>query len=129
MNAESGIKIFNIRDTEGIETGEGIMKPFLVTDNVSLIHLEIPAGMNITPHAHHRQGLLYCLDGELEIVSRNERFIIAGGTAAIVFPDIAIGVNNNSDSSANCLLISSPPAFKSAEELKERLKQIGVKNK
>ena len=129
MNAESGIKIFNIRDTEGIETGEGIMKPFLVTDNVSLIHLEIPAGMNIAPHAHPRQGLLYCLNGELEIVSRNEKFIITGGTAAIIFPEVVVGVNNNSDSSANCLLISSPPAFKSAEELTERLKQIGVKNK
>jgi len=129
MNAESGIKIFNIRDTEGIETGEGIMKPFLVTDNVSLIHLEIPAGMTITPHAHPRQGLLYCLNGEIEIVSRNERFIITGGTAVVVSPDAAIGVNNNSNSSAYCLLISSPPAFKSAEELRGRLKQIGVKNK
>jgi len=128
MNAESGIKIFNISDTEGIETGEGIMKPFLSADNVSLIHLEVPAGMNIAAHAHPRQGLLYCLNGELEIFSRNERFIIKGGAAAVVSPDVAIGVNNNSNSPAYCLLISSPPAFKSAEELKKRLKRTGVKN-
>jgi len=127
MNSKDRIKVYKVDAAPSMETGEGIMRPFLFTDNVSLIHLEIPKDLRITPHAHPKQGLLYCLNGELEVFSGSERFIITRGTAIVVPPNVAIGVNNNSGSSAECLLISSPPTFKSAEELRERLRQIGAK--
>lgn len=127
MNSKDRIKIYKVNDALRIETGEGIMRPFLFTDNTSLIHLEIPKGLRITSHAHPKQGLLYCLNGELEVFSKKERFIITGGTAIVVSPNVAIGVNNSSGVSVECLLISSPPTFKSADELKERLGQIRAK--
>ena len=126
MSNQNRIKVYKINEAPRVETGEGIMRPFLFTENVSLIHLEIPKGLRITPHAHPKQGLLYCLSGELEVFSENERFTIAGGTAIVVPPNVAIGVNNNSGGSVECLLISPPPTFKFAEELKERLRQIGA---
>jgi len=124
MKPMDKIKVYKVDDAPGMETGEGVMRPFLFTDNVSLIHLEIPKGLRINPHAHSRQGLLYCLNGKLEVFSGSERFIITGGTAVVVSPNTAIGINNNSSGSAKCLLISSPPLFRSAEELGERLRQI-----
>ena len=127
MNPENRIKIFNANDTEGLKTGEGIMSPFLFTNNVSLIHLELPAGTEVTPHSHPKEGLLYCLSGDLEVFSDNERFTISRGTAIVVPANLAVGVSNKSAAPVECLLISSPPTFKSLEELKERLRQIGAK--
>lgn len=129
MNCEKRIKIFKISDTAGLETGEGIMRPFLFTDNVSLIHLEIPAGIEVAPHSHPKEGLFYCLNGELEVFSEKERFTITKGTAIVVPANVSVGVSNKSDASVECLLISSPPTFKSAEELKNRLKQYQTHKK
>lgn len=122
MSCENKIKVFKAYDTEGLQTGEGTMRPFLFTKNVSLIHLEIPAGLEVHPHAHPKEGLLYCLTGELELFSDNEPFTINKGTAITVPANVAVGVGNKSDASVECLLISSPPTFKSTEELKERLR-------
>ena len=67
------IKRCEVAGTEAIETGEGIMRPFLFSDNVTLIHLEIPVGMSAPPHAHPRQGVMVCLRGELEVLSGDDR--------------------------------------------------------
>jgi len=123
MSCETKIGIFNAYDTQGLQTGEGIMRPFLFTDNVSLIHLEIPVGLEVHPHAHPKDGLLYCLVGQLEVFTEDRRFIITKGTVVTVPANIAVGVANKSDGAVECLLISAPPTFKSAEELKERIKQ------
>ena len=122
MSCETKIGIFNAYDTEGLQTGEGTMRPFLFTSNVSLIHLEIPAGLEVHPHAHPKDGLLYCLAGDLEIFTGDRRFTITKGTAVTVPANVKVGVANKLDGAVECLLISAPPTFKSAEELKERIK-------
>ena len=123
MSCETQIGIFNAYDAQGLQTGEGIMRPFLFTSKVSLIHLEIPAGLEVHPHAHPKDGLLYCLAGQLEVFTGDRHFTITRGTAVKVPADVTVGVANKSDESVECLLISAPPTFKSAEELKERIKQ------
>lgn len=123
MCAENKIKVFKIGATEGIPTAEGIMKPFLFTENVSLIHLEIPAGMKVAPHAHSKEGILYCLKGNLEVSLVGNQFTINERTAIVTPANTEVGINNSSNAPVECFLISAPPTFKSAEELKERLKQ------
>ena len=123
MSCKNKIGIFKAYETEGLRTGEGTMRPFLFTSSVSLIHLEIPAGLEVHPHSHPKDGLLYCLAGQLQVFSDDERLTITRGTAITVPANVAVGVANKSDASVECLLISSPPAFKSAEEFKERVRQ------
>ena len=117
------IKIKSIDEVEGLETSEGIMKPLIFGERVAVIHLEIPAGLEVPPHAHSSEGVIYCLSGELEVISGSETVTIGGGTAILVPPNIEVGIKNHGDAPVNAILISSPPPVKSADELKNILKK------
>jgi len=120
---EKGIKIKSIDEVEGLETSEGMMKPLIFGEKVAVIHLEIPAGLEVPPHAHSSEGVIYCLSGELEVISGSETVIIGGGTAILVPPNVEVGIKNHGDAPVNAILISSPPPVKSADELKNILKK------
>ncbi|RLG30152.1 hypothetical protein DRN97_10945 [Methanosarcinales archaeon] len=123
---EKEIKIKSIDEVEGLETSEGIMKPLIFGERVAVIHLEIPAGLEVPPHAQSSEGVIYCLSGELEVISGSETVTIGSGTAILVPPNIEVGIKNHGDAPVNAILISSPPPVKSADELKNILKkQIG----
>jgi quercetin dioxygenase-like cupin family protein len=57
------IEMKNIQEAEGLETPEGLMKPLIFGERLGVIHLEIPAGLEVSPHAHTTEGVLYCLSG------------------------------------------------------------------
>ena len=120
---EKGIKIKSIDEVEGLETSEGMMKPLIFGEKVAVIHLEIPAGLEVPPHAHSSEGVIYCLSGELEVISGSETVIIGGGTAILVPPNVEVGIRNHGDAPVNAILISSPPPVKTADELKNILKK------
>jgi hypothetical protein len=50
------IELKNIGEVEGLETSEGVMKPLIFGEKVAVIHLEIPAGLELSPHAHSTEG-------------------------------------------------------------------------
>jgi quercetin dioxygenase-like cupin family protein len=121
---EKGIKIETISEVEGLETSEGIMKPLIFGDKVGIIHLEIPAGLEVPPHAHSMEAVIYCLSGELEVISSNETVTLSSGTAMLVPPNVAVGIKNRGHTPVNVILISSPPPVKSADALKNLLLKI-----
>ncbi len=112
-----GIEIRTIDEAEGLETSEGVMKPLLFGENLAVMHLLIPAGLEVSPHAHPGEGVLYCLSGELDVVSGGETVTISSGTAMLVPPGTEVGIKNQKDAAVNALLISSPPTVRSVEEL------------
>ena len=122
---EKGIKIKSIDEVEGLETSEGVMKPLIFGEKVAVIHLEIPAGLELSPHAHTMEGVIYCLSGELEVISKSETMTVNSGTAMLIPSDTEVGIKNRGDEPVNAILISSPPPVKSAEELKKPI----IKNK
>ena len=122
---EKGIKIKSIDEVEGLETSEGVMKPLIFSEKVAVIHLEIPAGLELSPHAHSMEGVIYCLSGELEVISKSETMTVNSGTAMLIPSDTEVGIKNRGDEPVNAILISSPPPVKSAEELKKPI----IKNK
>ena len=122
-----GIEIRNVGEVEGLETSEGIMKPLIFGENLAVIHLEIPAGLEVSPHAHPGEGILYCLSGELEVISGGETATISSGTAMLVPSGTEVGIKNQKDAAVNALLISSPPPVKSVEELKDLLRHHATK--
>ena len=113
-----GIEIRNIGEVEGLETSEGIMKPLIFGENLAVIYLEIPAGLEVSPHAHPGEGVLYCLSGELEVISGGETVTLSSGTAMLVPSGTEVGIKNQKDAAVNALLISSPPSVRSVEELR-----------
>lgn len=119
---EKEIKIKNIGEVEGLETSEGVMKPLIFGEKVAVIHLEIPVGLELSPHAHSREGVIYCLSGELEVISKSETMTVNSGTAMLIPSDTEVGIKNRGDEPVNAILISSPPPVKSAEELKNLLR-------
>lgn len=119
---EKEIEIKNIGEVEGLETSEGVMKPLIFGKKVAVIHLEIPAGLEVSPHAHSMEGVIYCLSGELEVISGSETVTLSSGTVMLVPPNVGVGIKNRGDEPVNAILISSPPPVKSAEELKNLLR-------
>jgi quercetin dioxygenase-like cupin family protein len=113
-----GIEIRTIDEAEGLETSEGVMKPLLFGENLAVMHLLIPAGLEVPPHAHPGEGVLHCLSGELDVVSGGETVTISSGTAMLVPPGTEVGIKNRQDAAVNALLISSPPPVRSVEELR-----------
>jgi quercetin dioxygenase-like cupin family protein len=87
-----GIEIRNIGEVEGLETSEGTMKPLIFGENLAVIHLEIPAGLEVSPHAHPGEGILYCLSGELEVISGGETVTLSSGTAMLVPSGKEVGI-------------------------------------
>ena len=117
------IELKNIGEVEGLETSEGVMKPLIFGEKVAVIHLEIPAGLELSPHAHSTEGVIYCLSGELEVFSGGETETIGSGTAMLVPSNTEVGIKNQGNKTVNVILISSPPPVGSSEELKSLLKK------
>ena len=111
------LEIRTIDEAEGLQTPEGVMKPLLFGENLAVMHLMIPAGLEVPPHAHPGEGVLYCLSGELEVISGGETVTLSSGTAMLVPSGTEVGIKNRQDAAVNALLISSPPAVRSVEEL------------
>ena len=117
------IELKNIGEVEGLETSEGVMKPLIFGEKVAVIHLEIPTGLELSPHAHSTEGVIYCLSGELEVFSGDETETIGSGTAMLVPSNTEVGIKNQGNKTVNVILISSPPPVGSSEELKSLLKK------
>ncbi len=113
------IEIRTIDEAEGLQTPEGVMKSLVVGCNLAVMHLVIPAGLEVPPPAHPGEGVLYCLSGELDVVSGGKTVTISSGTAMLVPSGTEVGIKNRQDAAVNALLISSPPAVRSVEELEK----------
>jgi len=70
MTMEIEMKI--IQEAEGLETPEGLMKPLIFREKMEVIHLDITAELEVSPHAYTTEGVLYCLGGEFDVISEDE---------------------------------------------------------
>ena len=104
------MKIKNLRDAEKLETGEGDMWPLVLGENLSFYYLEIPPQLEVPPHSHPREGILYCLEGELELISRDGKRSIGKDTALLLEPNEALGLKNLTKKTVKTLLISGSSA-------------------
>jgi len=116
------MEVARAREVQPIHTPEGTMRPLLFGRNVSLIHLEVPVGLEVPPHSHPREGIVYCLRGNVELILEGQGVVsLAPDTAGRLQPGQSVGLRNPGDCPAELLLISSPPGARSAEELRARI--------
>jgi quercetin dioxygenase-like cupin family protein len=118
------MKIVTIEDVEGLQTPEGIIKPLLFTDKVGLLYIELPAKFDITPHSHPHDGIMYCIEGIVEVISEDKTTTISANSVIFVPANEVAGIKNLSDETARLLQVSAPPVVKSAEEFEELLKRF-----
>lgn len=123
------MQIEQLKDTECLETSEGLMRPLVFGENIMVFHLEILPQFKVQPHAHEGEGFLYCLSGELEVSSNKGKVSIGPGTAMLIPSGMEVGIENKQESSVEVIIVGSPPIVKSIEELKELLRQHEVQNK
>jgi len=123
------MQIEQLKDTECLETSEGLMRPLVFGKNLMVFHLEILPQFKVQPHAHEGESFLYCLSGELEVSSNKRKVNIGPGTAMLIPSKMEVGIENKQESSVEAIIVGSPPIVKSIEELKELLRQYEVQGK
>jgi len=124
------MEVVKAAEVEPIHTPEGSMRPLVFGTNASLVHLEVPPGMVVPPHAHPREGIVYCLSGSVELASGPQRTaLLTVGCAMRVQAAQEIGLRNPGKKPAALLLISSPPASSSAAELRAQIEAFVAKHK
>jgi quercetin dioxygenase-like cupin family protein len=111
---------------EGASTSEGLIRPLIATPLVSLAALEIAPGEEVIPHKHeglpYFEVILCVLEGQLEVIAKDERITADAGTAIMAHPD-EMGWKNRTDKVVKGLIIHAPsPAWKSAQEFLYRVK-------
>ena len=110
---------------EGASTSEGFIRPLLASSHVSLALLEIAPGEEVIPHKH--QGLPYfevilCIvEGQLEVVAGLERITTDPGMCIMVDPDNSGWINRTNKTVKALIIHAPPPAWKLAQEFRERL--------
>ena len=83
------------------------MKPLVFGENLAVMHLLIPAGLEVPPHAHPGEGVLYCLSGELEVISGGETVTLSSGTGIPSKSEGNLKKCKYTESSMTVLLLSS----------------------
>ena len=116
------MRIVTIKDVEGFQTPEGIIKPLLFTDKAGVLYIELPARLAITPHSHPQDSILYCIEGVAEVSSDDRIIAVSAGSVIFKPANEVAGIKNLSDEPARLLSVSVPPVAKSAEEFRELLK-------
>lgn len=124
------MKIVTIKDVEGFQTLEGIIKPVLFTDKLALLSVELPEKPAGEPHSHPIDCIMYCIEGEAEVTSGDKTAVISTGSVIFIPANEVAGFKNLSDKPARVLHISMPPVVESEEKYKERLKshQDSIRN-
>lgn len=106
-----------------IETPEGNIRAVLFGSNACVIHLEVPPGIKVQPHAHPREILLYCLKGECHLTAGARQALFSEGSAARITPGELLGLWNEAPMPAEFVVVSAPPPANSREEFEDYLQK------
>ena len=115
------MNVIELLKNPSYDTPEGKMTPLLVNKNLSVIHLELPAGMEVTPHSHPHEGIFMLISGSVSLVG-DEPKEMKEGDIAVIPPGYPVGINSHSSSKA--VLLSASARYESIEELQDRLNQL-----
>ena len=110
---------------ESVATAEGLIRPLIATSNFSLAVLVIKPGEEVIPHSHHGlpyfEVVLCILEGQLEVIIGTERITASPGNAIMANPDDMGWINRTNEITKALIIHAPPPAWKSAQEFRERL--------
>lgn len=86
--------------------------PTGVSDQVAVVHVEIPAGGGMPEHDHGAsQIVLIPLSGSIEVQQANQTRILSAGMAAHIATGERVSLANPGSEPASLMVIASPPQF------------------
>jgi quercetin dioxygenase-like cupin family protein len=111
--------IYKLNETESFQTSEGTMAPLFADENVSIRHLNLPAGLQMKSHSHSATMIMIMTKGSIKVLGKEAADISAGDLA--YFPGgTEMGLDCYEESEA--ILLTIPSRYKNTEEFRETLK-------
>jgi quercetin dioxygenase-like cupin family protein len=124
MNQRQGkaerMRIVRAMDIKPVSGEEGIMRPLASAPYGLLVHLELTPGKEVPPHSHGHGWMLFCLEGEVELLSADGNERVPAGSAAAVDAAEEVGMRNPHQEPAR-VLVFSPPTFASVRGASQRV--------
>lgn len=115
------MKICRFEEAESFQTPEGLMTPLFAYENVAITHLKVPAGLQVKPHSHPGDGMIFLTGGSLKLLGQ-ETTDIKAGDLAFIPGETEVGLESLEDSEA--IILSVPSRYSNVEEFRERLRSI-----
>jgi len=103
------MEIKNINDVEGTRYGDIVAKELVSGERMSCVYFRLLPGAEASPHAHPAEGILYCLDGEVEVTVGGEKKTIGSGTSLLIPFNVEVGLKNLGSMPVEVIAIGSPP--------------------
>jgi len=110
-----------IEEAEAFETPEGVMKPLFVSEKMVVAHVDLPAGLKVTPHSHPGDGVLILTKGSLKLISE-QTVILSPGDLAHIPANTEVGMECEEASSV--IGISGPTGYSNLDEFRDFLRGI-----
>lgn len=63
--------IYKLKDAESYQTSEGIMVPLFAYENVSVVHINLPAGLQVKPHSHPAATIMIITKGSVKAIGND----------------------------------------------------------
>ena len=105
--------------TIGTLPSEGAMIPLFAYDNVSIVHLNLPAGLQVKPHSHPVATIMIMTKGFVKVIGKEAADIKTGDLA--YFPGgTEMGLESYEESEA--IILTIPSRYKRTEEFRETFK-------
>lgn len=92
-------------DAKEIPTSEGTIKPLLVSEDLNVIFMKIPAGLTVPPHIHPYPDNFLLLKGSV-IIHAQDPELLKEGDLVHIPSGTEFGIECRKD--AEAILISSP---------------------
>lgn len=112
--------LLNIREVEGFQASEGIVKPLVFGRNISSICLEIPPHFEVPAHSHSQETIVFCIEGNFTRTAAGVTKSIGPGDVYLIPGGCAGGIKTG-EKAVKVLAFSSPSLAISKEAFMERI--------
>jgi len=106
------VRITKLDEVKPASGEEGVMRLLVSRPYGFLVHLELPPGKEVPPHSHGHGWMLYCLEGEIELLSADGNTCMSAGSAVAVEATEEVGLRNPNEAPVRALVFS-PPTYAS----------------
>lgn len=115
--------LVNIREAEGFQSSEGVVKPLVFGQNISSVCLEIPPNFEVPTHSHSQETVIFCIEGNFTRTAAGITRSIGPGDVYLVPGGCAGGIKTG-EKAVKIIACSSPSLAISKDAFLERIAKL-----